>query len=162
MKKFSIIWYAFKFLLYIILSFIVSFGGLGLLAFLLKSNYGTSLTMSFLGMMLFSYGFLNFFFFLFTPPVSQALKKRVLLLSVFMHPIIFAVYAVFLGSYHSDGLRNWLNSLKSMIPIFFIILLVNTFLYFFAYAIKKGRENLRIAKQLEKAESLNSSDHFED
>lgn len=76
MKKFSIIWYAFKFLLYIILSFIISFGGLGLLAFLLKSNYGTSLTMSFLGMMFFSYGFLNFFFFLFTPPVSQALKKK--------------------------------------------------------------------------------------
>ena len=137
MKKFSIIWYALKFLLYIILSFIVSFGGLGLLAFLLKSNYGTSLTMSFLGMMIFGYGFLNFFFFLFTPPISQSLKKRVLLLSVFMHPIIFAVYSVFLGSYHSDGLRNWLNSLKSMIPIFFIILLVNTFLYFFAYSIKK-------------------------
>ena len=61
MKKFSIIWYALKFLLYIILSFIVSFGGLGLLAFLLKYNYGTSLTMSFLGMMIFGYGFLNFF-----------------------------------------------------------------------------------------------------
>ena len=76
MKKFSIIRYAFKFLLYIILSYIVSFGGLGLLAFLFKFNYGTSLTVSFLGMMIFGYGFLNFFFFLFTPPTSQSLKKK--------------------------------------------------------------------------------------
>ena len=162
MKKFSIIWYAFKFLLYIILSFIVSFGGLGLLAFLLKSNYGTSLTMSFLGMMIFGYGFLNFFFFLFTPPVSQALKKRVLLLSVFMHPLFIAVSVLFLNSSYEDGLSNWINSFKSMIPIFFIILLVNTFLYFFAYSIKKGRENLHITKQIEKSESLDSSDHFEE
>ena len=79
-----------------------------------------------------------------------------------MHPIIFAVYSVFLGSYHSDGLRNWLNSLKSMIPIFFIILLVNTFLYFLAYSIKKAREQLHMAKQMEKSESLDLSDHFED
>lgn len=75
MKKFSIKWYALKFLFYIILSYIVSFGGLGLLAFLFKFNYGTSLTVSFLGMMIFGYGFLNFFFFLFTPPISQSLKK---------------------------------------------------------------------------------------
>ena len=61
MKKFSIIRYAFKFLLYIILSYIVSFGGLGLLAFLFKFNYGTSLLVSFLGMMIFGSGFLNNF-----------------------------------------------------------------------------------------------------
>ena len=162
MKKFSIKWYAFKFLLYIILSYIVSFGGLGLLAFLFKFNYGTSLLVSFLGMMIFGYGFLNFFFFLFTPPISQSLKKSVLLLSIFMHPLFIAVSVLFLDSSYEDGLSNGINSFKSMIPIFFIILLVNTFLYFFAYSIKKSRENLRIAKQMEKSESLDSSDHFED
>ena len=162
MKKFSIKWYAFKFLLYIILSYIVSFGGLGLLAFLFKFNYGTSLLVSFLGMMIFGYGFLNFFFFLFTPPISQSLKKSVLLLSIFMHPLFIAVSVFFLNISYEDGLSNVINSFKSMIPIFFIILLVNTFLYFFAYSIKKSRENLRIAKQMEKSESLDSSDHFED
>ncbi|EGC25787.1 histidine kinase [Streptococcus sanguinis] len=162
MKKFSIIWYALKFLLYIILSFIVSFGGLGLLAFLLKYNYGTSLTMSFLGMMIFGYGFLNFFFFLFTPPTSQSLKKSVLLLSIFMHPLFIAVSVFFLNISHENGLSNWLNSFKSMIPILFICLLVNTSIYFLAYSIKKAREQVHITKQMEKAESLDLSDHFED
>ncbi len=162
MKKFSIIRYALKFLLYIILSYIVSFGGLGLLAFLFKFNYGTSLTMSFLGMIIFGYGFLNFFFFLFTPPISQSLKKSVLLLSIFMHPLFIAVSVFFLNISHENGLSNWLNSFKSMIPILFICLLVNTSLYFLAYSIKKAREQLRIAKQIEKAESLDLSDHFED
>ena len=162
MKKFSIIRYAFKFLLYIILSFIVSFGGFGLLAFLLKFNYGTSLTMSFLGMMIFGYGFLNFFFFLFTPPTNQSLKKSVLLLSIFMHPLFIAVSVFFLNISHENGLSNWLNSFKSMIPILFICLLVNTSLYFLAYSIKKAREQLHIAKQMEKAESLDLSDRFED
>ena len=143
MKKFSIIWYALKFLLYIILSFIVSFGGLGLLAFLLKSNYGTSLTMSFLGMMIFGYGFLNFFFFLFTPPTSQSLKKSVLLLSIFMHPLFIAVSVFFLNISHENGLSN-------------------TSIYFLAYSIKKAREQVHITKQMEKAESLDLSDHFED
>ena len=162
MKKFSIIRYAFKFLLYIILSYIVSFGGLGLLAFLFKFNYGTSLTVSFLGMMIFGYGFLNFFFFLFTPPISQSLKKSVLLLSIFMHPLFIAVSVLFLDSSYEDGLINWINSFKSMIPILFVCLLVNTFFYFLAFSIKKAREQLHMAKQMEKAESLDSSDHFED
>ena len=140
MKKFSIIWYALKFLLYIILSFIVSFGGLGLLAFLLKSNYGTSLT----------------------PPTSQSLKKSVLLLSIFMHPLFIAVSVFFLNISHENGLSNWLNSFKSMIPILFICLLVNTSIYFLAYSIKKAREQVHITKQMEKAESLDLSDHFED
>ena len=162
MKKFSIIWYALKFLLYIILSFIVSFGGLGLLAFLFKFNYGTSLLVSFLGMMIFGYGFLNFFFFLFTPPISQSLKKSVLLLSIFMHPLFIAVSVFFLDSSYEDGLSNGINSFKSMIPILFVCLLVNTFFYFLAFSIKKAREQLHMAKQMEKAESLDLSDHFED
>ena len=162
MKKFSIKWYAFKFLLYIILSYIVSFGGLGLLAFLFKFNYGTSLLVSFLGMMIFGYGFLNFFFFLFTPPISQSMKKSVLLLSIFMHPLFIAVSVLFLDSSYEDGLINWINSFKSMIPILFVCLLVNTFFYFLAFSIKKAREQLHMAKQMEKAESLDSSDHFED
>ncbi len=162
MKKFSIKWYAFKFLLYIILSYIVSFGGLGLLAFLFKFNYGTSLLVSFLGMMIFGYGFLNFFFFLFTPPISQSLKKSVLLLSIFMHPLFIAVSVLFLDSSYEDGLSNGINSFKSMIPILFVCLLVNTFFYFLAFSIKKAREQLHMAKQMEKAESLDLSDHFED
>ena len=162
MKKFSIKWYAFKFLLYIILSYIVSFGGLGLLAFLLKFNYGTSLLVSFLGMMIFGYGFLNFFFFLFTPPISQSLKKSVLLLSIFMHPLFIAVSVLFLDSSYEDGLSNGINSFKSMIPILFVCLLVNTFFYFLAFSIKKAREQLHMAKQMEKAESLDLSDRFED
>ena len=162
MKKFSIKWYAFKFLFFIILSYIVSFGGLGLLAFLFKFNYGTSLLVSFLGMMIFGYGFLNFFFFLSTPPISQSMKKSVLLLSIFMHPLFIAVSVFFLNISHENGLSNWLNSFKSMIPILFICLLVNTSLYFLAYSIKKAREQLHIAKQMEKAESLDLSDRFED
>ena len=77
----------------------------------------------------------------------------------FFVALYFTIYL--LNSSHAAGLSNWLNSLKSMIPIFFIILLVNTFLYFFAYSIKKAREQLHMAKQMEKSESLDLSDHFE-
>lgn len=79
-----------------------------------------------------------------------------------MHPLFIAVSVFFLNSSHENGLSNWLNSFKSMIPILFICLLVNTSLYFLAYSIKKAREQLHIAKQMEKAESLDLSDHFED
>ncbi|KXT84366.1 hypothetical protein STRDD11_00996 [Streptococcus sp. DD11] len=138
MKRFSLPFYYLFFLIYLIGSFFLHLFLFGMVFSLMQGGSSGGLVGLIFGLYSFPLGLWNFLFFIFTPPVEQALKPQVWLGSVLGLPLLASPFlAYMIGSSVFNNDSPYMLYITSILLLFLLGMIVsNAIIYALAYAVK--------------------------